>query len=358
MRSDNTARIRQSNLECLRIIAAIGVVVLHYNHATIGGAFSVVRTSGKTAFMLYMLEALFVGCVDLFMMIFGHFQAARNNAKVSKVVLLLMQVSFVRAAYYLLVETAAGKGQLTALGLFKSFLPSNYFVITYCVIYLLSPYINRLMNDLTLAGKKKLVFLLLFLFSFCPLVLALLHSFLGVGVGGLSTVSTNGDGEGYTVVNYFLMYCIGAISKDIKMSRQKCAVGFACCYLPLFLMELCLHRLGLFKGNVHSYFNPLVVGCAFFSLMFFSSVEIKPSPFINRIAGGSFMVFLTHKYFFPLFSIKEYVSRGGWIVLVHLAAVCLCSYIIGWLLSEVYSFISRPLSAVISRRFGKLDIEV
>ena len=350
--SSNKYAGRQSNLELLRIIAAIGVVVLHYNNASIGGAFAAVNPNSKGAVMLYLSEALFIGCVDLFMMLFGRFQAGRDKAKISKVILLLLQVSIVRIIYYLLIDCAFKHKAITLLSLFKVLMPSNYFIITYCVIYLLSPYINSLMKTLSQTGKKRLVLLLIILFSFCPMVLAMLKNHFGIGVGGLSTVTTNGDISGYTVVNYFVMYCIGAVSNDIKISRIKSAVGFAACYILLCIMELSMQYAGLFKGIAHSYCNPLAVGCAFFSLMFFSSLKVN-SAAINKIAGGSLMVFLTHKYYFPLFNIKKYVSMGGFTILVHLLLVCICTYVFGWLLSWIYGILLKPIRDLINKKTGQ-----
>lgn len=45
---------RDSNIELLRIFTMLGVIVLHYNNAEIGGGFSAVESGSLNYYLMYM----------------------------------------------------------------------------------------------------------------------------------------------------------------------------------------------------------------------------------------------------------------------------------------------------------------
>lgn len=337
---------RQSNIELLRILAAVGVIILHYNNKKIGGAFSFVEAGSLGGYLLYFLEALNLGAVDLFMMIMGRFQSTQKEARLDRVVILLMQVSIVRIVYYFLM-LGINEDSFTATAFARRALPANYFIITYCTIYVLSPYINKLLE--VIKDKKRFVLILLFLFSFIPAALSLIHDGTGISIHNLIAISDEGALNGYTFINYLLMYIIGAVSRDLKMKKKTACIGLICCLVPMFILE-CLQRLSLpHPSSLHSYCNPLIIGTAFFSLMLFSSFTIGVRPWINRLASGSLMVYLTHQFFFPLFNIKYYSTQGGVSILLNLLVTITVCYLAGWLLSVVYGFLMRPIHRKLSK---------
>ena len=64
---------RQSNIELLRILAIMGVIVLHYGNPSMGGGRSDVKESSINSYVLYLVISLFACAVDLFMIISGYF---------------------------------------------------------------------------------------------------------------------------------------------------------------------------------------------------------------------------------------------------------------------------------------------
>lgn len=342
----NSAPIgRQSNIELLRIIAAIGVIVLHYNNADLNGAFGVVPSHSLGAYFLYFLEALFIGSVDMFMMIFGRFQAGKKEVRIEKIVFLLLQVSIVHVVYYLTKVLFFGT-HFTVIGLVRKILPSNYFIVTYCVVLALSPFINKLLDSLK--SKKQLLIILLFCFSVFPACLIALDFFTGISLPGLNTIAYHGSGKGYTALNYILMYIIGASTKDLKLKRSTCVIGMIVCFLPQLGLEFAKHLASRYPDNIHSYCSPFVIGFVFFTLMFFTTLDIGIKKPINFIAGGSLMVYLTHQYFIPLFKVSEYAFKGGVTIIIHLTVTCILLYTIGLVLSLIYTPVTKPLYRKIS----------
>lgn len=62
--------IRQSNFELLRILAAVGVVILHFIYPR---GIQNVEGNANTFFLL-LLESLFISCVDIFIMLSAFFK--------------------------------------------------------------------------------------------------------------------------------------------------------------------------------------------------------------------------------------------------------------------------------------------
>ena len=60
---------RQSNIELLRMLAIMGVVILHYNNQYFGAAFELVQPETVNYYILSVLESLSICAVDLFILI-------------------------------------------------------------------------------------------------------------------------------------------------------------------------------------------------------------------------------------------------------------------------------------------------
>ena len=64
---------RQSNIELLRIFAACGVIILHYNNAKIGGGYAAVEDGSLNQGIMTFFELLFICAVNLYVLISGYF---------------------------------------------------------------------------------------------------------------------------------------------------------------------------------------------------------------------------------------------------------------------------------------------
>ena len=73
---------RQSNIELLRILAIMGVIVLHYNNPLIGRGITYAKEGSVNFYILYFLESLFACGVDLFMLISGYFMCESKKKSV------------------------------------------------------------------------------------------------------------------------------------------------------------------------------------------------------------------------------------------------------------------------------------
>lgn len=150
---------RKSNIELLRILSMLGVIILHYNNKTIGGGLQYVTDNSVNYYILMVLESLCICAVDLFMLISGYFSCLGKKSTFNKPFALIAQVVIFSFAWNLF--TGAVKGTLTIKSLISSLVPANYFVVLYITVYLLSPYLNLLYERIT----KTLLYLYLLCFQ-------------------------------------------------------------------------------------------------------------------------------------------------------------------------------------------------
>lgn len=160
---------RNSSIELLRIISMIGVVILHYNNASMGGALGMVLDGSPNQYYLYLIESLFVCAVNVFVMISAYFLACNQNRKLIKILELFVQVIVFNLAFYVF-GVLRGHKVFTVSSLISSLLPANYFLILYSVLYIISPYLNLIIKQLNKEQFKRLLIILMLIFQFGQLL--------------------------------------------------------------------------------------------------------------------------------------------------------------------------------------------
>lgn len=65
-------KMRESNIEILRIAVILGVIILHYNGEN-GGGLEYIYPNSLNEIILVALESIFICAVDLFILITGCF---------------------------------------------------------------------------------------------------------------------------------------------------------------------------------------------------------------------------------------------------------------------------------------------
>ena len=229
------AATRHSGLECLRIISIILIVSMHI----LGNTFHTSNWLNKE-FILFINTLGNTG-VTLFILISGYFGIRFNTHKFFK---MLVVVWFYSIVSYL-IETIWLHTPHTWTGLASSLLPilskKYWFMTCYVVLYCFSPYLNRLVHNLSQKSYKQLLLLWGFFFVFAPTIL-----FFEI---------QNDTGKG--IINVTLAYLIGQYLKTYGLpenmkrhSREILSGSLACIFIlnslltaPLILQNMCgLHR--------------------------------------------------------------------------------------------------------------------
>lgn len=141
---------RNSAFELLRITSMVLIIAHHFS---VHGGFYFQNTS-LTENMLF-LQLLSIGGkvgVNLFVMVTGYFTILSDGWRPEKIVKLWLQIFFYSTVIYLL-SSAAGLTAFTLTGLLASCLPvltkQWWFASAWFVLYLLSPWLNRLLRKFT-----------------------------------------------------------------------------------------------------------------------------------------------------------------------------------------------------------------
>ena len=86
---------RNSNIELLRILCAISVILLHFNITGIP------LSTGLNKVLLYGFEALTIVAVDMFILISGYFLCQTEKRNYKKIVEIIAEVICIKVFLYL-----------------------------------------------------------------------------------------------------------------------------------------------------------------------------------------------------------------------------------------------------------------
>lgn len=277
---------RLSNIELLRILAIFGVLLGHSIGFTLGLPSSEeIRGAFLKSFFSVMLTSIYLGGVNIFVLISGWFGIKATKRGLSK---FLFQVFFLLWGIFL-VAIAFHQASFSISDIRNAFgLTSGYwFVMAYLGLYILSPVLNAFVEGAT---KKQFQFLLItfYLFQcFYSWTTSYVNYF-----GGYSIVLFCGL---YLTARYFRIYPINLVKKHALLF-----------YICSILIISCFACFGLFTlGNalrMLRYDNPLVIFSCLSILVFFSTIHLQRN-YINILATGCFAVYIIHfnPYVFPLF---------------------------------------------------------
>ena len=340
---------RESNIELLRILTMMGVIILHYNNPRIGGG--IAYANGNNRLILYFLDSIFVCAVDLFILISGYFMCKNPARNFIKPLELLAQVVFFNFTIYF-TKVVFGREELSITDVLKNFIPSNWFVILYIALYLVSPAIN-FMVDIAIEKNMlgKIVLIAVLLFSVYPTCVDVLCEILGRDIKGLSSIGLYGSQWGYSIVNFSLMYLLGAYIRNKKIVNRSYWIRLLGI---LFLSGLltgwaCLNDIIGFgtERSAWEYCNPIVILIAIELFLMFKSFKIGVIKAINELGKGAFTVFLLHINFLSVIKIEYFVSGSCTIMIGHIFVSVISIYVICWCIFKGYEFIARPIWNII-----------
>lgn len=343
---------RNSSIEILRIISMIGVVVLH------DGALKIVESGTINFYYLQFVESMFICAVNLFVMISAYFLSCTQQRRLIKIIELLIQVIIFNLVFYV-QAIVRGTVDFSWTSLIGRFLPANYFVILYSALYLVSPYINILLQKLSRKDFKKLLIVLIVIFSVWNFLVDFGGSIHGAEIEGLSTVAKAGSQHGYSIVNFVLVYFVGAYIRmnDIKLSKKVSGLGIVICVLIIYLSSLAEHFLGLNNTTSWNYDNPAIIFLAAFILLFSTEIKIS-SKIVNELAKGAFTCFLLHSSFFGFIDLSKFVNGNVFVLFAVQFGQAIAIYLVSYVVYKVYYLCSHWFIKLVTPLFNKVDLSI
>lgn len=330
---------RHSNIELLRILCGLNVIILHYANREIGGGLEYVIEGSANYYILSYLTSLLCCSVNIFILISGYFLSSKKEINLIRVFQLFIEVIFINMGSYFL-DVICGERKFVFHNFINAILPDNYFLILYCTLFILSPYLNIIIKELKKREFNRLVIILFFLFSFWEISVDILEIVKGSSIVGLSTIGIWGNQEGYTIINFIMLYMIGAYIHLVNVNEINIKKIF--CILVLNSIGITIWS-RVDEATAWAYCNPLVILEGVLIFIIFLRINIGYSKIINSLAKEVFSVFLLHTFFIDKIGIKTAVNYNfGW-MMIHLILSTLGIYTICYLGGRIYSFITRPL---------------
>ena len=356
---------RQSNIELLRIVAACGVIVLHYNNPNIGGGYGAADDGSINQAIMTFFETVFICAVNLYVLISGYFMRNSTKRDLIKPIELLAQLVVFELLFCLIKELPKGEGLsfTTVLGYFT---PSYWFVFVYIALYLISPYINLVWSHLSESSKKTLLIICTALFSAYSILTDIIQHFRPDENNGLSTIGLLGSEAGYTIVNFVLMYLLGCYLRDREEKGRKTGTGKLLLLLVLNVAAIFVWTYSekfitgdlINKTAAWNYDNPLVITEAVLVFLIFGNMKLGSSKVINKLATASFPAYLIHINLLEYCGIETFARKDPALLTAHIIGSTIVIYLISFVIFLIYDLITKPLFSLITKHWKKRTYSV
>ena len=300
-------KLRQSNFELMRIVSMFMIIIWHVF------LYGVDLSSATPYLKLFFefFESIIVVHVNSFVLVSGFF-LVNSSFKMSKLLQLNNSVVFYKICFFI-IFTFLGIAEVNCTTIFRNLFPidlENYwFIRIYMIMYIFSPFYNRFINNISQQEHKRIIIVMLFLFSFLSTITnqeALLSY----------TVS-----YGYSIVSFTFLYFIGAYLRKYpidnmylgkRYSKNAKQLFFIIMFFILAIINYSFHISSKqfvqydgflrYIGNIiytgfNKYDNPIVVfqSISYFMIFYYMNFSSK---FINSISKTVFGIYLIHENIF------------------------------------------------------------
>lgn len=315
---------RKSNFELLRIFAMVLIILHHY---ALHGGLSNISSFGVNK---YIGTICLIGgklAVNLFVLISGYF-LIESEFKLKKVLKLIIQVYCYSIAFFIgyVVLKGMPTWEIIKLTIFPFTSKAYWFMLPYLCVYILSPFINKLIKSIS---KKQLISLIG--------ILTVMFSGIGFFVSGSELMGN--------LQWFVLMYLIGAYIRlyDFKKFSKKAIKWFSVIGYVVFIIVACgitymsQYNSSLFRivSKISSMNFIIVLVEAILIFMVFKNLEIKNNKFINILGKSSIGVYLFHDSIFrsefwkEICFVENFYFVSSWVLVAHIALCTLGIYLVG-----------------------------
>lgn len=289
---------RMANLELLRCIAMMMVVVLHYlgkggilpNLA--GGQLTVAGT------VAWVLESCCIVAVNVYMLLSGYFLCT-SSFKLSRLIQLYLQVWFYSAGVGVLCLLTGifPRAELTVHDLLTMAFPVSmghyWFITAYVFLYLLLPFLSGTVQRMTREQMRLAIGILLFFFCLLKTVLP---------------VRLEMDGVGYDYIWYLCVFLTAAYIRRFGAAfLKKCNHSFLLYLLGvlgIFGLTMVLRQVYLITGSMgrmitmaleYNHLFPFLASLGLFGVFLHLEIKGITSVIVNKIAPLTLGVYLLHE---------------------------------------------------------------
>lgn len=351
---------RNSNYELMRIISMFLIVLYHVIHH--GQVLENCQNEGLRIIVEF-IKFFTIIHVNSYILITGYYQS-QSKFKQSKIWSIINASLFYRITI-MIILSLIGEITLDKLSIVRDFFPLDtvhyWFIKCYLFLYCLSPFLNKLVENITKKEFQKLQIVLFILLSIIPSL-----------TGGLAFVN-----DGYTVYTMVHLYLIGAYLRKYPLKEsyifKPCSKNlFQLIMIFVFFITLIinyvLYKYSFTLTNINNLFteiannvqyaslkysNPIIIIQSIAYFTFFGTLNIQ-SKFINKLSALTLEVYLIHENIYirkPLYAFLK-INNGpiySYKYLIYMIMISILIYIacslIGFIRQKVFKLIyNRKIS--------------
>jgi len=346
---NNMKKVRESNFELLRCILMFMVVLVHYNNVDMGKALAYVTPGTLNYYFVYFMESLSIIGTNGFVLLTGYFSWKKEKVSLRKPFGLLLYVSAYGMLFYL-INLVFFNEPFSMRSFVLNMIPRNWYITLYIVLMLISPAINIVIKNIKKEAYISLLIVMFLMFSVWPTIIDVVAGCFGINTSGINTISNIGSANGYSIVNFVLLYMIGAAISKLDILRYSIVLdilGYIVCSILICTQHIIV-------GYGWSYANPLVIVSCVLFFNIFRKIHLA-SRWINELSKASLGVFLIHTnylvsgYAWSKIGIQQ-ACQGGMVGLaVHMLVSCLITYVLCSLFDITCRWLTKPISKMLDK---------
>lgn len=324
---------RDSNIELLRIITMIMIILHHlslftnlkYDRPIL---YSIIVPLGKLG-------------VSIFAIISGYF-TINKKFSIKKLLSFYIQVWFFSVTLGWITSLVLPGYEFKPRFFFPVSIGVYWFVNAYIVMYVLSPFINKIMSKLSKNVIKKLIMTML--------IISAVAMFTEVR----KVVANTFD--------FIVLYMIGAYIKlygiDRLKNKKNIDIWFytMTCWVVLFFIQVITEKCKkfvIYNGNEGAIFNIVTAVFIFYA---FKNMNIKKSKFINYLGKCSFAVYLFHEHPTIRYHLwrERFADIGKNNTLLTIIGIVIAIWVFAIILEQIRRLIEKIIfNKKVNERLGK-----
>lgn len=344
--------IRKSNFELLRVICMVMIITLHtLGH---GGVLDNTDIHSNNFFLGHIIESFSIVAVNCYILISGFF-GINSDFKLKKCFKLYGQVLFYSISISLLF-LSLGVYEIEFMNILTMIFPITmqtwWFMSIYLALYVLSPYINKLLRVLSFKEFNKMLIILIFIFIIWPS----LPKFIPID-----------NQNGYSLYNFILLYIIGAyISmyyKEKIFNKYILITIYMSSSILLCLFNVSVSRIIGRNWGWYSYNFILIFVSSLAVFLLFKQINIK-SKIINRLSTLTLGVYLIHDhlfvrtYIYDILKYKNCLNNEKFIIntAITVFIIYISSSIIEFIRQCLFKYIKKIINIILYKICKKYKV--
>ena len=286
---------RLSNIDLCRIVCSIFVIYLHF----FPSVRDITNSNDNIIYWVYrFIYSIAIVAVPTFFILSGYCSANSTSQKLGKIINLFVMAIFVSFVQYVALSfnhILNNTFSFSFIEIINSLFVKNYYLYLYSALYVLSPYINKLVKILNKRQLQSLLFIMIILFSCWSTIANYINIVAGGDITSIYFTSRIGTANGFNLINFSMFYLIGVYFKlYYKKNRYNLFLSIALLLIISFIELSIVLLSSITEKIIWNYDSCFVVVSSILFFAVFLNLNINKNRFISYLASCTFGVFLIH----------------------------------------------------------------